>query len=477
MSDVVRDENPVMDKANLPLSREAHWEDVIRRQRAVAANAATRRERGRSALLRLRRMITENESRFLTALREDLGKPATESLTSEIAVTLNEIDLLLRKQRRFLRDRRIRTGPGNTARVSKRPYGSVLILSPWNYPLQLALLPLAGALVAGNGCFLKPSELSPTTSGLIAELAREFFREEELVIVEGDAEVSSALLRQDWDFIFFTGSERVGALVAARAAELRIPSILELGGKCPCIVDAKSVTAVTARRIVWGKFFNAGQTCITADHVWVEESAREPLVEEMKKQIVALYGNDPEKSRDYGRIIHDRHFARLTAMLANGRVAHGGRNRPGTRYLEPTIMVDPDPESPLMKEEIFGPILPILTWSDRDDLLRKLAVRPEPLAAYVFCEDEALWQELVDELRCGAICRNTVMGHAGKAQLPFGGVGASGYGRYHGVASFDAFTWEKVVYRTPRFFDPAVKYPPYNEKHLKWIRRLRRFMR
>lgn len=473
----VRDEGPDREKANLSLSREARWEDLIRRQKAYAANHADRRKRGRSAVLRLRRMISENESRFLAALREDLGKPAIDAYTSEIAVTLNEIDLLLRKQRRFLRDRRIRTGPGNSARVSKRPYGSILILSPWNYPLQLALLPLAGALIAGNGCFLKPSELSPSTSGLIAELAGKYFREEELVIVEGDAEVSSALLRQDWDFLFFTGSERVGALVAARAAELRIPSILELGGKCPCIVDAKSIDEVTARRIVWGKFFNAGQTCIAADHIWVEASARDALIDALKKQIVALYGSDPEKSRDYGRIIHDRHFARLVAMLADGTVAHGGRNRCEARYIEPTLLVDPNLNSPLMREEIFGPILPILTWSDKDDLLRKLNERPEPLAAYVFCEDEDLWETLVNGFACGAICRNTVMGHAGKAELPFGGVGASGYGRYHGVASFEAFTWEKVVYRTSKRLDPDVKYPPYNEKHLKWIRRLRRFMR
>jgi len=452
------------------------WGDVIRSQKQYASQFENRRARGKSALLKLKRLILENEERFFQALEKDLGKSKMEAYASEIAVTLNEIDYLLRHLGRALRDRRVMTKPGSAARVSRRPYGSVLVMSPWNYPFQLALLPVAGALATGNGCFLKPSELAPVTSGLIAELAPKYFSKNEFAVVEGDGATAAALLDQNWDFIFFTGSERIGGIVAARAAKLRIPCILELGGKCPCIVDAESVNEVTARRIVWGKFFNAGQTCVAPDHVWVAASAAPKLLEELKKQIAMLYGEDPEKSRDYGRIVGAGHFHRLRSMLSDGQIYLGGRTDDATLFFEPTIITEPERSAPLMQEEIFGPILPILTWTDKDALLQELAAHPEPLAMYAFCDDRDLVRRLDNNFRSGAFCVNNVLEHVAKMSLPFGGVGNSGHGRYHGAASFETFTWSKVIYYKSGRFDFRLMYPPYNEKLINTLRRIRRWL-
>lgn len=457
-------------------SRRDQWIKWMHEQKAYAARFEDRLKRGRMALVTLRRMITENEARFFASLEADLGKSKIEAYASEIAVTLNEIDFLLAKQRHFLKDRKIFIRPGSIVRVSRRPYGSVLVMSPWNYPFQLALLPVAGALVTGNGCFLKPSELAPATSGLIAELAVKYFNPEVLVVVEGDGDTAAALLENDWDFLFFTGSERVGSIVAERAAKLRIPSVLELGGKCPCIVDAASVSEITARRIVWGKFFNAGQTCVAPDYVLVEESAREKLLAELKKQIVALYGENPLLSKDYGHIIGSKQFARLEAMIQDGKVFHGGTCVKEKLYIEPTILTDPQAGSTLMQEEIFGPLLPVLTWSDQKVLFAELSVRPEPLAMYAFCKDKNLIDSLEKNFRSGAFSLNHVLEHVALLELPFGGVGNSGYGRYHGEATFEAFTWSKTIYKTKQNFDVRLKYPPYQDKHLKWIRRIRKWL-
>ena len=450
--------------------------EMVRAQKKYAALFETRIARGRSALCTLRRMITENESAFLSALKEDLGKSSIEAFASEIAVTLNEIDFLIHYQQRYLRDRKLRMLPGINSYISLRPYCSVLVMSPWNYPFQLALLPAAGALATGNGCVLKPSEFALTTSGLLSTLVGKYFSPEVFSVVEGDGSVAAALLEYDWDFIFFTGSERIGSIVAERAAKLRIPSILELGGKCPCIVDAGSVNEVTARRIVWGKFFNAGQTCVAPDYVLVEDSAAPALLKEMKKQLIAMYGEDPQQSGDYGRIIGNRHFSRLRSMLEDGTVYHGGRMDENRLYMAPTILTEPEMDSALMSEEIFGPILPILTWSDKEALLEELGSRPDPLVTYAFCKDKDLIRKLGSNLRSGAFCLNTVLEHVAKLELPFGGIGNSGYGRYHGAASFTAFTWQKVIYHTSQGFDFKLKYPPYQDKHMKWVRRFRKWL-
>ncbi|NLW10684.1 MAG: aldehyde dehydrogenase family protein [Clostridiaceae bacterium] len=452
------------------------WQEIIHRQKARASCVADRLERSRSALLKLKRMIVENEQDFIDALHSDLGKSPVEAYASEIALTLNEIDYLLKNHRRFLKNRRAICRPGTTAIVSRRPYGSVLIMSPWNYPFQLALLPLAGALAAGNSCFLKPSELAPATSGLISRLVADVFSPDDVCVVEGDGSVAAELLSQNWDFIFFTGSERVGSIIAEQAARLRIPCILELGGKCPCIVDAESVNEVTARRIIWGKFFNAGQTCVAPDHLYVEASALPALLEELKNQLRLLYGPDHLLSDDYGRIIGRKHFDRLLSMLSDGTVYLGGSYQTDQLYIEPTIITEPDLNSALMQEEIFGPLLPIITWSDQDQLMHDLQSRPAPLVVYAFCRDKHLINRLQDELISGAFCLNNVLEHVARAELPFGGVGNSGYGRYHGKASIDAFTWQKTIYKKSQSFDLRLKYPPYENKHLKMVRIIRRWL-
>ncbi len=452
------------------------WQEIIHRQKSRAASYSDRFERGRSALLLLKRMILDNEAAFLEALGKDLGKSPVEAYASEIAVTLNEIDFLLKNLRRFVRDKRAVYRLGTNAFVSRRPYGCILIMSPWNYPFQLALLPLAGALAAGNCCFLKPSELAPATSELIARLTAETFGQDDVFVVEGDGSVAAELLKQEWDLIFFTGSERVGSIVAEQAARLRVPCVLELGGKCPCIVDAASVNEVTARRIVWGKFFNTGQTCVAPDHVMVQASALPALLSELDKQLKLLYGTDAQKSNDYGRIIGHKHYDRLVNMLSDGTIHSGGLHLAEQLYIEPTIITDPNPDSALMQEEIFGPILPVIIWTEQDELLKELKSRPAPLAVYAFCRDEALITKLQNELRSGAFCLNNVLEHVAKPELPFGGVGNSGYGRYHGRASFEAFTWQKTIYKKGQMLDFKIKYPPYEAKHLKIIRRIRRWL-
>lgn len=452
------------------------WQGIIHRQKSRSAMMSDRLERGRTSLLKLKRIIIENEQDFMDALYSDLGKSPVEAYASEIAITLNEIDYLIKNQRRFLKNRRAVCRPGTSGFVSRRPYGSVLIMSPWNYPFQLALLPLAGALAAGNSCFLKPSELAPATSSLITKLISSIFNQDDVCVVEGDSTVAAELLDQQWDFIFFTGSERVGSIVAEQAARLRVPCVLELGGKCPCIVDAASVNEVTARRIVWGKFFNTGQTCVAPDHLLVETSALPLLLTELKKQINILFGQDPLTSKDYGRIIGRKHFDRLVSMLSEGTIETGGNYQADQLYIEPTIIIDPDQNSALMREEIFGPILPIVTWTEHDQLLRVLQSRSSPLAVYAFCRDKSLINKLQEEVRSGAFCLNNVLEHVARSELPFGGVGNSGYGRYHGRASFEAFTWQKTIYKKGQILDFKIKYPPYEARHLKIIRRIRRWL-
>lgn len=430
---------------------------------------------GRQALIRLKQLITENESAFFSALKSDLGKSSVETYASEIAVTLNEIDYLLRHMGKLMKDKKVFLRPGLRAYVGRRPYGSVLIMSPWNYPFQLALLPLAGALAAGNNCFLKPSELSPATSRLIAQLVGKYFDSDQVCVVEGDGQTAAELLKLDWDFIFFTGSERIGSIIAMRAAELGIPSILELGGKCPCIVDAASVNEITARRIVWGKFFNAGQTCVAPDYVLVEKSAAGKLIEEMKAQIVSLYGENPSQAADYGRIISNNHFSRLKQMLNSGTIAIGGKTDQNTLYIEPTIILNPEENSILMQEEIFGPILPVITWEDKGHLLSYLVKKSSPLTVYAFCCDQELIHRL-SSLRSGAFCLNTVLEHVAQVKLPFGGVGSSGYGRYHGRASIESFSWQKTYYSKSQKKDIRLMYPPYQDKHLSLMRRFRKWL-
>jgi acyl-CoA reductase-like NAD-dependent aldehyde dehydrogenase len=347
----------------------------------------------------------------------------------------------------------------------------VLIISPWNYPFGLALSPLVGAIAAGNCAVIKPSELSPATSAVIADLLNRHFPPELIQVVEGDAAVSQALLRERFDHIFFTGGTRIGQIVMKAAAKHLTPVTLELGGKTPCIVDRDIDLTETAKRIAWGKFLNAGQTCVAPDYLLVQETIQQPLLQALQQAIEDFYGTNPAASPDYGRIINQRQFERLVGLLNSGDIHYGGAFDPDSRYLAPTLMTNLSPEAPVMAEEIFGPILPILTYSSLEEAITLVNERPKPLALYLFSKNPQKQAQVLETTSSGGVCINDTIMHLGVTDLPFGGVGPSGMGRYHGKASFDTFSHFKSVLKRPFWLESGLRYPPYSEK-LTWVKRL-----
>ncbi len=436
-------------------------EALIARQRNYFTTGATRSlEFRRGALERLGAAIEARETEILTALHADLGKPAMDTWTAEIGLVLGEIRHALKHLKKWMKPRRAKVPmlawPGK-ARVGREPCGVVLILGPWNYPFQLVLSPLVGAIAGGNCAILKPSELSPHTTAIISKLIRETFAEEFIAVVEGEREVSEALLTEKFDHIFFTGSTTVGRSVMTAAAKHLTPVTLELGGKCPVIVsglhDLKSIETA-ARRIAWGKFMNAGQTCVAPDHVWVDRSIHDAFVEAVGRISRGFF------DRESGHLINRRHFDRVAAFLQDGRIASGGGHDAAGLWIEPTVLTDVSPQSPVMQEEIFGPVLPVIAFDSLDAVLSEIRSRPSPLAVYVFSNDETVKRKVIAETRSGGVCVNDTVVHITGDDLPFGGVGDSGMGRYHGKASFDCFTHERVVLRRSLAFDLDFRYPP-----------------
>ena len=435
--------------------------ELIARQRGYFASGATRSlELRRLALERLGLAIEARESAILAALQADLGKPAVDAYMSEIGLVLSEIRHAVKHLGKWMKPRGARVPilawPGK-ARILREPCGVVLILGPWNYPFQLVLSPLVGAIAGGNCAVLKPSELSPQTTSVISALIRETFSVEFVTVVEGEREAAESLLEEKFDHIFFTGSTPVGRRVMTAAAKHLTPVTLELGGKCPTIIcgldSAKSVE-IAARRIAWGKFMNAGQTCVAPDHVWVERSIHDGFVEAVGRVSKAFFGPG------CGHLINRRHFDRVVAFLQDGTIASGGGYDAESLWLEPTVLTNVSPQSPVMQEEIFGPVLPVIAFDQLDEVLSEIRSRPSPLAVYVFSNDETVKRRVVDESRSGGVCVNDTVVHITGSELPFGGVGDSGMGRYHGKASFDCFTHERVVMRRSLAFDPDFRYPP-----------------
>ena len=427
----------------------------------------------------LKTMLTEHEELLLKALRDDLGKSAIESYTSEIALLYNEIDYVKRNLKKWLKPRKsYGVGLGGVAKtsLSYQPYGSVLILSPWNYPLQLTIMPLIGALAAGNSCFIKPSEFAPATSSLLSELIQNCFEATIVTVVEGDQMVAEELLTLEWDFIFFTGSKRVGKKIHQAAAEHQIPVALELGGKNPCIVEPSGMNKETVRQIAWGKFMNAGQTCIAPDTVYVHESVYPQFLEQLKKQIEEFYGSTPKNSRDYSRIIHHNHLEHLVRYLKDGTVVYGGIFDVEECYLSPTIVTNVQKDSSLMKEEIFGPILPVIPYSSIESLTTELQSQPVPLVTYVFSTNKASHRYLNRRLRSGAFSVNQVIRHAARSEVPFGGVKESGFGNYHGFASLQTFSYQKVYYEQKNTRSLQQQYPPYHDSQLKGLKKWRKWL-
>ncbi len=437
---------------------------AIQRQRVLFQTGATRSLEFRHAQLRkLHDALVANESTLLDALHADLRKPAHEAYTSEIGLVLGEIRHALRHLPAWMKSRRCRApwlAWPSRGIIRPEPRGVALIVGPWNYPLQLLMAPLVGAIAAGNCAVLKPSEFAVQTSGTVARLIRATFPEEYIALFEGEREVAEALLREKFDSIFFTGSTNVGRAVMTAAARHLTPVTLELGGKCPCLVCADAPLDLAARRIAWGKFMNAGQTCVAPDFVLVDRHVREGFQQSLKKAIREFYGEDPQKSPDYGRIINRKHLDRLTGYLGAGQIAHGGQHDAGDLYLAPTILTEVPHDAPVMQEEIFGPILPVLEFNTLDDALALLRDRPTPLALYLFTHERATQERVLDTTRSGGVCLNDTVTHMVGQEMPFGGLGESGLGAYHGKASFDGFTHYRSVLRRSMAFDPKLRYPP-----------------
>jgi len=446
--------------------------------RATFASGRTRDLAWRKEQLRaLRRMLAEREEDLLAALRTDLGKPAIEAFLTELAFVRAEIDVTLKHLDRWVRPERVtipvKQRPGR-ARVHRDPLGVVLIIGPWNYPVQLLLAPLVGAIAAGNCAVLKPSEVSATVSATLARLLPEYLDPEAIRLVEGAVTETTALLEQRWDHIFYTGNGTIGRVVMAAAARHLTPVTLELGGKSPTYVDASANLAIAAKRIAWGKFLNAGQTCIAPDYVLIDRSVADAFVTALGAAVREFYGEDPQASPDYGRIINGRHFGRIAALVDGegaGTPAFGGARDEADRYMAPTALLGTDPAARVMQEEIFGPILPIIPVDGVDAAIGFINGRDKPLALYVFAESKPVVERVLAETSSGGACVNATLYHLVPPTLPFGGVGESGQGAYHGRSTFETFSHRKSVLRKPTRLDPPIAYPPYTEQKQKLLRR------
>lgn len=428
----------------------------------------------REQLNRLAAAVRAYEQELTAALARDLGKAPCESYQSEIGFVLSEIRHTLSHLRGWMKPRRVGTPitafPGKS-RIHPEPKGSVLIIAPWNYPVLLALSPLTAAISAGNCAVLKPSELSPNVSAVLKKLLCSAFSEEYVAVCEGAVEVSTELLAQPFDHIFFTGSPRVGKVVMEAAAQNLTPVTLELGGKSPCIVERSADLAVAARRIVWGKFLNAGQTCVAPDYLLVDETVKDTLVARMRQEIVRMYGPVPLDSPDYPKIVSRGHLDRLCSLL-DGTVLVGGKCDRETGKLEPTLLDNVSLNSAVMQEEIFGPILPILSYRSLDEAVAIIRRYPKPLALYLFTKEERAERRILSELSFGGGCVNDTIMHLVNQNLPFGGVGNSGMGAYHARAGFDTFTHYKSVLKRGLHPDIPLRYPPYHGNKLKQIKKV-----
>lgn len=418
----------------------------------------------RAALDSLYRGILRHKARLLDALAADLGKSETEAYMCEVGLALSDISYCRRHLRRWMRPQRRSTPLANfpaRSRVVNAPYGVALVIAPWNYPLLLALSPLVGALAAGNCCIIKPSELSPATAEAVTELIRETFPPELVTVANGAAEQCQALLSLNFDYIFYTGGAAVGRIVMEKSAKHLTPVTLELGGKSPAVVTQSANLRLAARRILFGKFLNAGQTCVAPDYILCEKSVHQPLVQLLLEELEQLYGRNPIESPDYGRIVNRRHFDRLCGLIDPDKTIAGGTFLPDQLRIAPTIMDHVGPTDPIMQDEIFGPILPILTVNSAEEAFHFIQVRPHPLALYLFTENDSEKERFMTGLQFGGGCINDTISHLAAHNLPFGGVGASGMGAYHGKDSFLTFSHPKSIVERRTWLDIPLRYPPY----------------
>jgi len=414
-----------------------------------------------NSLKKLKKNISLNENEIINALKSDLGKSETETFFSEIALIYIEINLALKNVKRWSKKRKISSSLINflsSDYIIPEPYGVTLNISPWNYPFQLSISPLIGAVAAGNTVMLKPSEFSSKTSEIIKKIIETTFEKGHVDVILGGPEIGSKLLDFNWDYIFFTGSTNIGKIVAQKAAINLTPTTLELGGKNPCIVDETANLKVASKRIVFGKFLNCGQTCIAPDFILVHESVKKDFTEKIIERIKRIYNEDVENSENYSRIINKKHFSRLIKLLEKDKIIYGGKNNPNSNFIEPTLIDGSNFNSSLMKEEIFGPILPVVSYSNKDELKKILDNYKDPLAFYIFSNDKKFSNELIKRYSFGGAAVNDTISQIVNHRLPFGGIRNSGLGSYHGKQSFKTFSFYKPYIVKSNIFDLNAKY-------------------
>ena len=450
------------------------FQKLIQRQRAYFKTGATLPVQFRiEALKKLQASIKKNEKEITDALSADLGKSAQEGFMCEVGLVLSEISYMLKNIKKFAADEKKKTCITNYAAksfVKKSPRGLVLIMSPWNYPFLLTMEPLVDALAAGNTAIVKPSAYSENTSRVIDKMLQECFGPEYVTVITGGRAENQSLLEQRFDYIFFTGSHRVGREVMRKAAETLTPVTLELGGKSPCIVDKSAKIALAAKRIVWGKFLNCGQTCVAPDYILCHESVKSELITAIKQQIVVQFGVVPLANNAYGKIINQKHFDRIRALIDPSKIAYGGKSDAALLKIEPTIMDKVTWDDPVMKQEIFGPLLPILTYSKDEELINILNSHAKPLALYLFTSNKEQEKTILSRCAFGGGCVNDVIVHLATNNLGFGGVGESGMGAYHGKVGFDTFSHTKSIVDKKTWIDVKMRYQPYTGKKERLLR-------
>lgn len=425
------------------------------------------------ALKKLYKAIKASETEITDALKEDLGKSPPEGFMCETGLVLSEITYMIKNVKKFARDKKVSTPLSNfpaKSFVRPAPYGTVLIMSPWNYPFLLTVEPLVDALAAGNTCVVKPSAYSPATTKVINRLLKETFDPEYVAVVTGGRNENTALLEAKFDYIFFTGSTEAGKEVLKKAAVHLTPVTLELGGKSPCIVEESADLKVAAKRIVWGKFLNSSQTCVAPDYILCQKSVKEKFLNYLKAEITAQFGTNSLKNPDYGKIINEKHFERVLALIDSSKVIHGGKTDAEKLKIEPTVMNNVTWDDAVMGQEIFGPVLPVLEYTDPEEIPALLQNKPKPLAFYLFTENKKLAKKLLSRCRFGGGCQNDTVIHLATNNLGFGGVGESGMGSYHGKIGFDTFSHKKSIVNRYTFMDVFIRYQPYTKLKAKLLR-------
>lgn len=454
---------------------EQEIQSVLEKQKAYFQSGATYPLSARKdALKRLKKAIEERTKEIYDALQKDLGKSGFESYTCEIGMALDEIGYMLKNLQKFAKAKRVKSPlaqfPSKSFTLNV-PRGNTLIISPWNYPFLLTIDPLVDALASGNTAIVKPSAYSPATSELLKMLLSECFNEELVAIVTGGRAENACLLKQKFDFIFFTGSQAVGKEVLKCASEHLTPVALELGGKSPCIVDETADIPLSAKRIVFGKFLNCGQTCVAPDYILCQRNVKNRLIQEIIRQIKTQFGENPLENPNYGKLINEKHFTRISGLLDAEKVVFGGGTDENSLRIEPTVLDNVTWLDKVMQEEIFGPVLPVLTFDDFDEIYPLLAGKQKPLALYLFTKDKKRAEKAFARLQFGGGCINDTIIHLATPRMGFGGVGESGMGAYHGKAGFDLFSHQKSVVDKKTWLDIPIRYQPYTEKKFKWVRR------